>query len=103
VQAVLPPAQLKEAAIRTGVRLAHRSPQAIRALKRAVYEGGSKPLARGLGVERKWFMVASSTESSKRKMAAMAREVDAEGSPWVDAEALARWQEGTASDGEPAG
>jgi enoyl-CoA hydratase len=103
VQAVLPPEQVKEAAIRTGVRLARRSPNAIRGLKRAVYEGGSKPLARGLGVERKWFMVASASESSKRKMAAMAREVDAEGSPWVDAEALARWQEGTASDGEPAG
>ena len=103
VQAVLPPEQVKEAAIRTGARLARRSPLAIRALKRAVYEGGSKPLVRGLGVERRWFMVASATESSKRKMAAMAREVDAEGSPWVDAEALARWQEGTASDGEAAG
>ena len=98
VQAVVPADQVKEAAIRTGERLARRSPEAIRALKRAVYEGGSRPLARGLGIERKWFMVSSATESSKRKLAAMAREVEIEGSPWVNAEAMARWQEGTAAD-----
>jgi enoyl-CoA hydratase len=103
VQAVVPADQVKEAAIRTGERLARRSPAAIRALKRAVYEGGSRPLARGLGIERKWFMVSSSTESSKRKLAAMAREVEVEGSPWVNAEAMARWQEGTAADGEQLG
>ena len=101
VQAVVPPEQVKEAAIRTGERLARRSPEAIRGLKRAVYEGGSKPLGRGLGVERKWFMVSSATESSKRKMAQMARQVDAEGSPWINSEALARWQQGTAGGGEP--
>src|SRR5215203_7531214 len=56
VHAVVPLDQVKEAAVRTGERLARRSPEAIRALKRAVYEGGSRPLARGLGVERKWFM-----------------------------------------------
>lgn len=103
VQAVVPAEQVKDAAIRTGERLARRSPEAIRSLKRAVYEGGSGPLARGLGIERKWFMVSSATDSSKRKMAAMARQVDAEGSPWVRAETLASWQEGTAVEGEPQG
>lgn len=101
VQAVLPPDELEETAIRTGERLARRAPEAIRSLKRAVYEGASKPLSRGLGVERKWFMVASATEASKAKMAAMASQVEAEGgSPWATAEGLRAWQDGTAVEGE---
>jgi enoyl-CoA hydratase len=97
VQAVVPPDQVEEAAVRIGERLARRSPEAIRSLKRAVYEGGSRPLHRGLGVERKWFMVSSATESSKEKMAAMSRQVEADGvSPWVTAGSLEPWQEGAA-------
>jgi enoyl-CoA hydratase len=104
VQAVLPADQVKEAAIRHGERLARRAPEAIRSLKRAVYEGGSKPLARGLAVERKWFMVSSATEASKEKMAAMARQVSADGrSPWAADETLRAWQEGTAADSERSG
>jgi enoyl-CoA hydratase len=100
VQAVVPPEQVEEAAVRMGERLARRSPEAIRSLKRAVYEGGSLSLHRGLGEERKWFMVSSATESAKRKMAAMTRQVEAEGrSPWATAESLERWQDGSA-DGE---
>jgi enoyl-CoA hydratase/carnithine racemase len=103
VQAVVPPDQVKEAAIRTGERLARRSPLAIRSLKRAVYEGGSLPLRRGLGVERKWFMVASAGESSQRKMAAMSGQVEVEGrSPWASADGLLPWQEGTAAETDPA-
>jgi enoyl-CoA hydratase len=98
VHAVVPPAQVKEAAIRTGERLAKRSPLAIRSLKRAVYEGGSLPLHRGLGVERKWFMVSSAGRSSQEKMAAMTRQVEAEGrSPWASADGLLPWQDGTAA------
>ncbi len=98
VQAVVPADQVKEAAIRIGQRLARRSPEAIRSLKRAVYEGGSRPLAKGLAVERKWFMVSSATESSQEKMAAMARQVEADGaSPWATAEGLGPWQEGRAA------
>jgi enoyl-CoA hydratase len=101
VQAVVPPDQVNEAAIRTGERLARRSPESIRALKRAVYDGGTKRLARGLAEERKWFMVSSATDSSKRKMAAMARQVEIEGrSPWASAEGLFPWQEGTAGEDE---
>jgi enoyl-CoA hydratase/carnithine racemase len=97
VGAAVPPNQVKEAAVHMGERLAHRSPEAIRSLKRAVYEGGSLPLAQGLAVERKWFMVASATDSSQEKMAAMSSQVEAEGSsPWATAEALLPWQEGTA-------
>src|SRR5436190_11944282 len=45
-QAVVAPEQVKEAGGRTGERLARRSPDAIRALNRAVDAGGSRPLAR---------------------------------------------------------
>jgi enoyl-CoA hydratase len=101
VQAVVPPDQVEQAAVRIGERLARRSPEAIRSLKRAVYEGASRPLHRGLGVERKWFMVASATESSKEKMAAMSRQVEIDGaSPWVTAESLEPWQEGAAMGGD---
>jgi enoyl-CoA hydratase len=96
IGAVVPPDQVKEAAVHMGERLARRSPESIRSLKRAVYEGASRPLAQGLGVERKWFMVASATDSSQEKMAAMAGQVEAEGkSPWANAEDLLPWQEGT--------
>jgi enoyl-CoA hydratase len=99
VQAVVPPDQVKAAAIRTGERLSKRSPEAIRSLKRAVYEGASRPLAQGLGVERKWFMVSSATDSSQKKMAAMSGQVEAEGrSPWATADGLLPWQDGTAAD-----
>jgi enoyl-CoA hydratase len=99
VGAVVPADQVKEAAIHMGERLASRSPEAIRSLKRAVYEGGSLPLVAGLAIERKWFMVASATDSSQEKMAAMTRQVEAEGgSPWATAEKLAPWQDGTAGD-----
>ena len=97
IGAVVPPDQVKEAAIHMGERLARRSPEAIRSLKRAVYEGASLPLAQGLAVERKWFMVASATDSSQEKMASMSSQVEAEGrSPWASAEDLAPWQDGTA-------
>ena len=98
VQAVVPADQVEDAAVRIGERLARRSPEAIRSLKRAVYEGGSLPLHRGLAEERKWFMVSSATRSSKEKMAAMSRQVEADGeSPWIGPETLGRWQEGTAA------
>jgi enoyl-CoA hydratase/carnithine racemase len=97
VQAVVPAERVEEAGVRIGERLARRSPEAIRSLKRAVYEGGSRPLHLGLGVERKWFMVSSATDSSKEKMGAMSRQVATEGSsPWATAEGLGPWQEGTA-------
>jgi enoyl-CoA hydratase len=99
VHAVLPPEQLQEAAVRTGERLATRSREAVRSLKRAVYEGAATDLARGLGTERKWFMVSSATDSSQEKMEAMARQVESDGaSPWATAEGLRPWQEGTAAE-----
>jgi enoyl-CoA hydratase/carnithine racemase len=81
-----------------GERLSRRAPEAIRSLKRSVYEGGSLPLAQGLATERKWFMIASATDSSQEKMAAMTEQVETEGeSPWASAEGLLPWQDGTAA------
>jgi enoyl-CoA hydratase len=98
VQAVVPPERLQEEAMRAAQRLARRSPEAIRSLKRAVYEGGSSPLSHGLAVERKWFMFSSATESSKSLMAAMAQQVETDGvSPWASSESIRPWQEGTAA------
>ena len=47
IGAVVPADQVKEAAIHMGERLARRSPEAIRSLKRAVYEGASPAPRRG--------------------------------------------------------
>jgi enoyl-CoA hydratase len=98
VQAVVPPERLEEEAIHAAERLARRSPEAIRSLKRAVYEGAASPLPNGLAVERKWFMVSSATESSQRAMAAMAEQVEADGtSPWASEESIRPWQDGVAA------
>jgi enoyl-CoA hydratase/carnithine racemase len=99
VGAVVPPEQVKEAAIHMGERLATRSPEAVRSLKRAVYEGGTQPLVAGLAIERKWFIVASAAGSSQEKMAGMVEQVEADGkSPWATAEGLLPWQDGTATE-----
>jgi enoyl-CoA hydratase len=99
VHAVLPLDSLEPAAVQAGERLARRSPISIQALKRAVYDGASSPLARGVGVERKWFMAASATEAAKRAMAAMAEQVSKEeASPWATIETIRPWQEGTTAD-----
>jgi enoyl-CoA hydratase len=98
VHRVVAPDRLRAEATETGRRLARRSPQSIRALKRAVYDGATAPLARGLGVERKWFMAAAGTAPSKRAMAAYTEEVARLGPTWADRETIRAWQEGTAAD-----
>ena len=46
-------------------------------------------------------MVSSATESSKEKMAAISRQVEADArSPWITAESLKPWQDGTAVGGQ---
>ena len=92
------PERLRAEATETGRRLARRSPQSVRSLKRAVYDGASSPLGRGLAVERKWFMAAAGTEPSKRAMAAYTEEVAKRGPTWADREGIRPWQEGTATD-----
>ena len=84
----------------TAQRLARRSPVAIGALKRAVYEGASRSLPEGLRMERAGFMAATSSPAARRALSAYAREV-AEAGPMTPAEIAAmfeRWHEGRVVD-----
>lgn len=98
VHRVLPADRLLPEAIETGRRLAGRSPDAIRGLKRLVHEASSGPLAAGLAAERKWFMTQAGTERAVRAMTAYVEEVERRGPAWADPDAMPAWQEGTAAD-----
>jgi enoyl-CoA hydratase/carnithine racemase len=92
---------LLDEALATAERLARRSPAAVAALKRAVYEGSSRPLAEGLHIEQAGFLAAASTPAARRAMQVYAEEVEkslGEGAPWQIETAFKRWQEGTAVD-----
>ena len=96
VNRVIPSDRLLAEAIETGERLARRSAESIRGLKRSVYEGAAGSLEAGLAAERKWFMSEAGTEHSLRAMAAYVDEVERlGGAPWADPEAMRRWQQGT--------
>jgi enoyl-CoA hydratase len=99
VNRVIPSQSLLADAIEAGERLATRSPESIRGLKRSVYEGSAGSLEQGLAAERKWFMTEAGNEHAMAAMAAFVEEVSASGgSPWVESEQIKRWQRGTAAD-----
>jgi enoyl-CoA hydratase len=100
VHRTVAPSALMDEARRTAERLARRSPTTVAALKRAVYEGASRPLAEGLHIERAGFLAAASTPAARRAFDAYVEEVERLGdvAPWQVEEALERWQEGTAVD-----
>jgi enoyl-CoA hydratase len=100
VHRVVDAAALLEDAIETGERLARRSPAAVAGLKRAVYEGASRPLTEGLHIERAQFLATASTEAAKRAMQSYAEEVERLGdvAPWQIEQVMERWQDGTAVD-----
>jgi enoyl-CoA hydratase len=100
VHRVVERAALMDEAMTTAERLARRSPVAVGALKRAVYEGATKPLTDGLHIERAAFMAAASTAAARRAMDAYAREVVQlrDAAPWQTGDLMARWQDGTAVD-----
>ena len=62
--------ELVEAAIAEAERLGARPKAAIGACKRAVYSGGSLPLAEGLLLERSEFLSGLGTDEAQRAMAA---------------------------------
>jgi enoyl-CoA hydratase len=84
--------QLLAEAQATAARLARRSPVAIAALKRAVYFGTSRRLARGLDLELAGFLAAGSTRSMKRNLPTFMDELErlgdtpflADPEPWID-------------------
>jgi enoyl-CoA hydratase/carnithine racemase len=100
VHRIVEPAGLLDEALATAERLARRSPESIAALKRAVYEGASRPLSEGLHIERAGFLATASTPAARRAMKAYAQEVDELGdvAPWQVREKMERWQQGTAVD-----
>jgi enoyl-CoA hydratase len=100
VHAVTEPERLLDRAIATAERLARRSPVAVAALKRAVYEGSSRPLSEGLHIDRAGFLSASSTPAAKRAMKTYAEQVNqrADVAPWQARDAMSGWQEGTEVD-----
>jgi enoyl-CoA hydratase/carnithine racemase len=100
VHRVVDGASLLEHAIETAERLARRSPAAVAGLKRAVYDGASRPLTEGLHIERAQFLATASTAAAKRAMQSYTEEVERLGdiAPWQTEQAMERWQDGTAVD-----
>lgn len=72
---LVPADQLISETQHTAARLARRSPAAIRALKRAVYFGTDRPLARGLSQELAGFVAAGITPAGRRTAQAFADDV----------------------------
>ena len=80
-------------------RMARRAPESVRALKAAVYEGGSSRLGRGLAEERRRFMSVGGREPAIRAMTEFVAQVERNhGSPWTDPDAIAAWQRGEVED-----
>jgi enoyl-CoA hydratase len=100
VHRVVAPEALLEEATDTAARLARRAPATIAALKRAVYEGGSRPLPQGLHMERAAFLSVTARPAAIRAMRAYTEEVERLGdaAPWQVDDVMARWQDGTAVD-----
>jgi enoyl-CoA hydratase/carnithine racemase len=99
VHRITPVASLRATATEAAHRLARRSPEAIRALKRAVYEGSFGTLERGLATERKLFLWAGASRHARSGMAAFTAQIAQDGdSPWAAAEKLRPWQEGLVVD-----
>jgi enoyl-CoA hydratase len=100
VHEVLPSERLLDEAAGRAERLARRSRETVGGIKRAVYEGGSRPLEDGLHIERAEFLAAASTPAARRAMKAYSEEVASrdEVAPWETDELIRPWQEGTAVD-----
>jgi enoyl-CoA hydratase/carnithine racemase len=67
---------LLDRALELGKRMAGRSKAAVGAAKRAVYEGGSLPLADGLRLERAEFMATGGTPEAVSAMSAYLEELE---------------------------
>jgi enoyl-CoA hydratase len=100
VHRTVKPAALLDEALATAERLARRSSVSVAALKRAVYEGASRPLSEGLHIERAGFLAAASTPAAKRAMQTYAEQVESLGdlAPWQTESLMESWQQGEAVD-----
>lgn len=86
----------------TATRLARRSPRAVWATKRAVYQGFSGRWPRGLSLDRTGFVWSAIAPPVKGAMRVFLEQLDALPpeipSPWADPDMLRSWQEGTVAD-----
>lgn len=99
VHRAVAPDRLEAEAMETAERMARRGSESVRALKKAVYEGGSSGLLRGLAEERRQFMSVGGREPALRAMEAFVAQVERDdGSPWADAETIKPWQRGDVED-----
>ncbi len=98
VHRVVPDAELAQVASAAAERMARRAPLSVAAAKRAVLDGGSKPMPDGLAEERRWFMATVSQPAARRAMRAYVERLRSSGPPFADPDELALWQDGTAVD-----
>jgi enoyl-CoA hydratase/carnithine racemase len=100
VHRVVPADGLLADAGQTAERLARRAPATVAALKRAVYDGGSRPLSEGLHLERAGFLSVTAAPPAIRAMRVYAAEAERLGdtAPWQVDELMAGWRDGTAVD-----
>jgi enoyl-CoA hydratase len=91
--------ELMAEATATAERLSRRAPGSIAALKRAVYEGGSKSMSEGLHIERAGFLANTATPAALRAMRTYVEELEKRGGPpFAQDEEIARWQDGSVVD-----
>ncbi len=91
VDRVVPPDELLETAITEARRLGARPKATIAAAKRAIYEGGSLPLADGLRLEAAQFMAAVTAPGAIRAMEAYVDQLERTGElPLYDRETIER-------------
>jgi enoyl-CoA hydratase/carnithine racemase len=95
------PGQLLDEAVATAHRIASLAPGVVAGVKRAVYDGASRSLTRGLDVEAAQFMSAASTEQARGLLHAFVAETDPAGTPWTDPAKLSRWRPGGPSPAPP--
>ena len=74
VHHVVPSARIHDEALAVAARLAERSPAAVKALKRAVYDGAAKPFQDGLKTEQAAFLEAATSGDARAAMAAYVAE-----------------------------
>ena len=91
VDEAVPADGLLDRALELAGRLGSRPKAAVAASKRAVYEGGSLPLAAGLHVERSEFMAALGRPEAVEAMSAYVEQTEATGElPGYDRERMER-------------
>jgi enoyl-CoA hydratase len=99
VHGLAPAESLRATATEAAHRLARRSPEAVQALKRSVYEGAAGGLEEGLATERKLYLWAGASKPARRGMRAFTATIAREGSsPWADAQRLRPWQDANVVD-----